>query len=282
MTVYVDAVFGLNGLLNYLMLLSSARLAGAPFRHRRLWLAAALGGLYAAAACWPPCLFLRSGWMKAVMLAVMALTAFGAARRTVRLALLFAAVSAALAGAATVLVQLLHLGALILPGGVFYPVSARALLGLAAGCCLLCHLVFNCALRHTGGQIVPLTVSLGTRSVTLPALVDTGNTLRDPMTNEPVLVTSWQTAARLLPEAGLRQAEFQNPAQSLPGLAQRFPALRFRLLHYRAIGTECGLLLAFRCRVTDEAGRGGPRLVAFSPASVSPDGQFEALTGGCI
>ena len=61
MTVYVDAVFGLNGLLNYLMLLSSARLAGAPFRHRRLWLAAALGGLYAAAACWPPCLFLRSG-----------------------------------------------------------------------------------------------------------------------------------------------------------------------------------------------------------------------------
>ena len=24
------------------------------------------------------------------------------------------------------------------------------------------------------------------------------------------------------------------------------------------------------------------RLVAFSPAAVSPDGQFEALTGGCI
>lgn len=282
MTVYVDAVFGLNGLINYLMLLSSARLAGAPFRHGRLLLAAALGGLYAAAACWPACHILRSGAMKVAMLAVLSLAAFGAARRTIRLALLFAAVSAALAGAAMLLAQLLHLGALLLPGGIFYPISARALLALAGGGCLLCQLVFSCALRHTGGQIVPLTVSLGAKTVTLPALVDTGNTLRDPMNSEPVLVAGWRTAVQLLPEAGLRQADFRAPADVLPVLAAQFPALRFRLLHYHAVGTEHGLLLAIRCRVQDSGGRGGARLVAFSPDAVSPDGQFEALTGGCV
>lgn len=97
MTVYLDTAFAVNGSVNYLLLLSAAYLAGAPLRRGRFLLAAALGGLYAAASFVPALAFLRTAGMKAVLLAVMALTAFGARRQTVKLALLFAAISAALA-----------------------------------------------------------------------------------------------------------------------------------------------------------------------------------------
>ena len=93
MTVYLDELFLLNAALNYLLLLGSARLGGGVIRHGRLALAAALGGVYAAAALWPPLAFFRALGMKAVALALMLLAAFGPARRTVRLGALFLALA---------------------------------------------------------------------------------------------------------------------------------------------------------------------------------------------
>ena len=46
--VYLDSVFLFNALLDYLLFLSTARLAGIPLRRRRYLLCGVLGGLYAA------------------------------------------------------------------------------------------------------------------------------------------------------------------------------------------------------------------------------------------
>ena len=61
MTVYADVLFSLNACINYLMLLISARVAGAQIRRIRLAAAAALGGVYAVAALLPGCASLQSG-----------------------------------------------------------------------------------------------------------------------------------------------------------------------------------------------------------------------------
>ena len=45
--VYLDSVFLFNALLDYLLFLSTARLAGIPLRRRRYLLCGVLGGLYA-------------------------------------------------------------------------------------------------------------------------------------------------------------------------------------------------------------------------------------------
>ena len=51
--VYIDALFLLNLIVNYLLLLAAAKLAGEPLRRLRLAAGAALGGLYAAAIFFP-------------------------------------------------------------------------------------------------------------------------------------------------------------------------------------------------------------------------------------
>ena len=281
MTVYLDTAFAVNGSVNYLLLLSAACLAGAPLRRGRFLLAAALGGLYAAASFVPALAFLRTAGMKAVLLAVMALTAFGARRQTVKLALLFAAISAALAGAAMLAAQLLRLDPLLLPGGVFYPLRARAILFLAALCCGLCHLIFSRVTAHSG-QLVPLTLRIGTRTVPLTALLDTGNTLKDPLTGDSVLVVDGSIAAQLLSDAGLSTASLADPAGLFASLSEQYPFCRFRLIPYRAVGTVSGLLLAVRCEVSGKSGKPELKLVAFSPTPVSQTGEFDALIGGCL
>ena len=87
--VYVDSVFCLNTLMDYLLLRCTARLAGVPPRRWRLLLAAALGGGYAVAVFLPGCGFLSALPVKLAAGAALALTAFGAERRPLRLTLLF-------------------------------------------------------------------------------------------------------------------------------------------------------------------------------------------------
>lgn len=58
--VYVDSVFVLNALMDYLLVLCAARLAGIPLRRRRYLLAGLLGGAYAVAVFLPGLGFLSA------------------------------------------------------------------------------------------------------------------------------------------------------------------------------------------------------------------------------
>ena len=53
MTVYADEAFLLNGAVDYLLLVCAAKLGGGRILRLRLALAAAFGGVYAAAALFP-------------------------------------------------------------------------------------------------------------------------------------------------------------------------------------------------------------------------------------
>ena len=167
-----------------------------------------------------------------------------------------------------------------LPGGGFYPVSAMALLSIGALCLAIVRLMFAGSIQHTTRSYETLELRLGENMVSLRALIDTGNTLKDPMTNEPVLVLDWSAAARLLPESNLREQDFLHPAELMRRLMREYPDLRARLVPYRAVGVSQGLLLAVRCERKGKNGKITPALAAFSPTPVSGDGAYEALTGG--
>ncbi|MBO4212331.1 MAG: sigma-E processing peptidase SpoIIGA, partial [Oscillospiraceae bacterium] len=119
------------------------------------------------------------------------------------------------------------------------------------------------------------------RRLSCNALRDTGNTLSDPLTGEPVLVARWQLAARLLPELGLSRAQFEDPGALLLRLGLARPGLRVRLIPFRAVGTSGGLLAAITMdRITEDGAPSPARLVAFSPTPLSDGGDYEALVQG--
>ncbi len=280
MTVYLDGLFALNACINYLMLLGSARLGGGEIRIRRMAAAACLGGIYAALAMVPALGFLQSIPMRMVVLALMLLCAFGYRRRTVRLGLLFVALAFCFGGAVLVCTQVFRTGLMVVGNSIYYPVSFWGLLTLAALVYLVCRLVFGALAEHSARQFETLELELNGVQVRLRALHDTGNTLRDPMTNEQVTVVHWQVLSRLLPQEHLRREAFDAPAELVQSLSACYPDLRFRLIAYHAVGTQHGLLMAVRCTRKLKNGKQGQILVAFSPTAISDGGNFEALMGG--
>ena len=281
--IYVDTLFLLNALVDYLLLLAAARLAGEPLRRLRFLAGAALGGLYAAALFLPGLAFLAHPLCRLAAAALMLVTAYGGSRRLLRQGLLFLALTCAFGGG-VVAIGLLGNRGLTLGNGVFYsPLDLKTVLLSAAGCYGALTLVFRRIGRHTaaGGELVSARLTLGERAVTFPALVDTGNTLADPVSGRPTMVAEGEAAAGLFPpDHRPERADLLDPAGGLARLGTGEWRRRLRLLPYRAVGVDRGLLLAVRADGLELDGVArGPVLVALSPTPVSDGGGYRALIG---
>ena len=278
--VYLDEVFLLNFVVDYLLLLSAGRLAGEVLRRGRLALGAALGAAYAGAGFLPGLGFLVHPLCKVGAGVLTVLAGYGGSRRLLRVCLVFFAVSAAFGGGILAL-QLLGSRSLTLANGVLSsPLDLKLVLLSAAGCYGLITLLFQRAARHSPRrELAPAVVELGGRRAVLTALVDTGNTLTDPATGRPVLVAEGEKVKGLFPPGTApSRAELYDPAGAMERLSGA--GLRCRLLPYQAVGVECALLLALRSdRVTVGEEDCGPLLVALSPTGLTDGGGYCALIG---
>lgn len=274
--VYIDELFLLNFLANYLLLLAGGRMAGVVLRRGRMAAGAALGALYAAALFLPGLSWLAAWPCKLAAGVLMAVAAYGGGRGLARGSVMFFGASAALAGL-VLAAESLGAGALSLQNGVLYTrFDLRLLLVLFALCYAILSLFFRRIGQHGAGDLVRLDVRIFGKSLRLTALRDTGNTLADPVTGRPVVVAEGEALRSCLPAS----ADPKRPVESLKALAEQ-GIKGCRLLPFRAVGTEAGLLLAVRSEGVSADGQAlGPLLIALSPGPVSDGGGYQGLIGG--
>nr|MBQ8245190.1 sigma-E processing peptidase SpoIIGA [Oscillospiraceae bacterium] len=255
MTVYLDLLMLLNFLVDFLLLLGTNRLYGFPSQPGRTAAAAALGGIYAGACLLPGFRFLGNLLWRVVSLLLMGGIAFGWSRSAAKRTGIFLVLTMALGGTA------LSLG----KGNLLSLLPAGALMWL------LCRL---CLADAAGREYVPLELSYGERKLQLVALQDTGNTLRDPISGEQVLVISPEAAEEL---TGLTREQLSRPLETMT--SRVLPGLR--LVPYKAVGSA-GMLLAMRFPEARIGSRQRSSLVAFAPEGFGRGEIVQALTGGHV
>ena len=253
--IYLDSLFGLNLLIDYCLVLVSARVCGVVLRRWRYALAALIGALYAALMVLPGFGWLANGMMKLALGAAMALIAFGGEAHLVRCTVVFFAVSAAFGGA----VYAASMLAGVSPGsGALVTVSGRVLALSFAACYAAVSLVFRRRARAADREVRTVTVTLAGRSVTLRALRDSGNDLHDPVSGLPAAVVERAAVLPLFPAVS-----------ALPECTGRVV-----LLPYRAVGVTGALLPAFRPDSVKIDGAAEPMLLALSAQALTSDGAF--------
>lgn len=255
MEVYADLVMLFNFLVDFLLLLGTNQLSGFPAAPGRCCAAAALGGIYSGLCLLPELRFLGNLLWRTVCLGLMGAMAFGFRADAVKRTGVFLLLTMALGGLAL----------------SFGRSAWTSVMLSAVGLWLLCRVSFGGA---AGGQeFLPLELTREGKTVKLTALRDTGNTLRDPITGEQVLVISPEAAYTL---TGLTAQELRRPLEQLG----RLPGLR--LIPYRAVGTGSGFLLALRFEEARIRGKRRSLIVAFAPEGLGREGAFQALAGGAL
>ena len=269
--VYIDSVFILNAVTDYLLLLITARLAGLIPRRGRYALAACAGGLYAAAAWLPGWAFLTQAPVQCAAGVGLCLIAFGSEDALGRLTLLFFSVSCVLAGGALAVDSLTRAA----------HTSAQTFLMTVCGAWFALAVFLRASARnHAAGTLLQALVCVGGRVTELTALYDTGNALNDG--GFPVLILSAEIPRRIFPASVapfLTPQALRNPPDLLAPCMERMPSLRPRLLPYHAVGVPAGLLLSVQSDWTEINGTRFPGLrLALAPTALGNG--YAALWGG--
>ncbi len=254
LTVYLDLVVILNFLVDLLLILGTNRLSGFLPGARRAALAALLGAGYSGACLVPGFAFLGNVLWRLVCLFLMGSIAFGWERSALRRTVVFILLSMALGGMATGFGR-----------GDFATLVLSAL-----GVWILCRVGFG---GNLGQEYIPIEIRCDGKEVRLLALRDTGNTLRDPISGEYVLVISADAALELTGLTAYQLAHPVETAASNPG---------YRLLPYTAVGQPGGMLLMKRFPDMTVRGKRGSGLVAFAPEVIGRGEVYQALAGGAV
>ena len=247
----------LAALVDFLLLQGTAGLSDGQPNTARILLAALLGGVFGGISMRGDVMFLEhSGWRMGVLI-LMGWIAFGVRGSGFRQTVLFALLSLALGGLAVGLGQ-----------GSIGKVICSAVI-------VIWLLLAGFRGNKVPQELVEVHLESGDAKSRFYALRDTGNTLRDPVTGESVMVVEASVASRMF---GLTQEDLEHPVETLA----RQTAAGFRLIPYRSVGQSRGMLLAMRIPRARIGTKTGPALVAFAPSGLDAEGSFQALIGGNV
>lgn len=246
MGAYVGFVMLLSFSVYFLLLMGAGKLCNAAPGVKNTISAAAAGSFYAGLCLLPVADWVSAEPVRLVVLVLVALLSMGLQPCNV---------------AAFVLITIVLDG---ITGGME---NCGVWSLVAAVVCVLLIWIFS---RGTRADLVKMELHHNGKKLRIYAFRDTGNTLRDPISGETVLVVSPEIAEALV---GLNRAQLADPIGSVtlqPGL---------RLVPYHTVGKRNGLMLAMRVSDVRVGNRSYSRIVAFAPDGFCGNGKFQALTG---
>jgi stage II sporulation protein GA (sporulation sigma-E factor processing peptidase) len=292
--VYLDVVFTINWVMDYLLLWATARFAQLSTSAWRLIVAATCGAIYALL---PFTLnnqaVLGAGGRLGVSLLLVALAYRRLnLRRFCQAVFYLYLVAFAMAGAVLGAMYVFNarLDAYALLGGLVAFLSRLPypwLLAAVAAALLLARWGAPWLRRSllAGFFQVPMVIRWGEKRLAVRALVDTGNQLRDPITGRPVVIVEYDALRPLLPPS-LRQAVEAGEEPDLGRLAEELRgtawAARVHLVPFTSLGRPRGMLLCFRpdelvVITEDRMVRVREVLVGIYRQRLSPQGSYRAL-----
>ncbi len=267
-TVYLDELAVLDLLIDYFLLLGTAKLLALPYRRGRFLLAAALGAAWSCGSLLPALHWLRAPPMLPVLAGAMTLIAFGDQRHLGRCFAGLLGVTALFGGAVYAAGLLQSSGCRT---GPFFRPDMRVLALAFALCWAAVSLLFRGTARHAVRRVLDVTVERQGRRVCLRALEDTGNGLVDPISGCAAFVAEAAAVGGLFDPA---EASFLRgpPAEAvlhIPGT---------RLIPCRGVTGGRSLLLAFRPdRVTVDGQERRDLVAAVTAAPIGTDGAYDAV-----
>lgn len=255
MTVYIDVLFVINFVVNYVLLLITGKIMRREKSYVRLVTAAIVGALYACFMFFPQIKFLYGCAFKIIASFLLILIAYGAknAVLTVKTALVFYLSSFLFGGVTLALFYFTDAGLKYggaLNNGIFYFELPWKILFFS---CLIAYIAMKTGFaiykRDKNLSYRRIRVEICRNSADLNALVDTGNLLIDPITNSPVVVAELESVKKLLPGALIEvfREKKENDLETVSKAVKNTDfERRIRMIPFTSLGAENGIMLGFK------------------------------------
>ena len=291
MTLYADLLFLVNFIMNGFVLLVVSKIMRQRRKAHRLVLGSVVMALmYTLLLVIEPLRFLNIALASVVILAAGVMVAFYPAgvRHFLRLMLTAYGITFGVGGLGMALFYLTGL-----PYAIYYiaadldgfrqAVSWQLVLVGTVASYILIKLAMRMVEHYTikRQMLMNVMVSMNEKYIFFDALVDTGHSLKDPLSQSPVIIAEFEQVQEFLPD-GLKGLFYDRQESDLANIlgTQEGPFYqRIRMIPFSSIGKTSGMLIGFR---PDQV-MVGPKnarkdiVIGIYNDRLTPDGRYQAL-----
>lgn len=252
MTIYLDVILLENLCMNYIILFATGLIAKAKIGKIRLLISSLLGGIYAVLSFAPILEIYSTLILKIILSITMIYIAFNpkSLKLLLKQIILFYLVSFAFGGCAFCLLYFIRPQDILMRNGYLtgtYPIKI-ALLGGIVG-----FVIVNIAFKLVRGRIskkdmfCEIEIFLKEKSISIRAMIDTGNLLKDPISGMPVIVVEKGKLKELIPQEIVENLNGILNGENKEDMSEEAKAYlpKFRVIPFSSLGKQNGLLLGF-------------------------------------
>lgn len=252
--IYGDIILIENFIINYLIMWSSAKLLKIKYSRLKFFFASLIGSGYAVLSYIPELDYMFTMFMKILFSLLMIIIAFTPSniKEFIKLTGVFYIITFIFGGAAFGLFYFIQ-GMKTTVNGVShierFPVKTLILSMIIAYIFVrYCwdYIMFKIKREKVFQE---LYVYMGKKKVKLMALLDTGNSLNEPITKSPVVVAEYDAIKELLPSE-IQTVFEENSENNLNILSSILSssdwATKFRVIPFKSLGRDNGMLIGFK------------------------------------
>ena len=249
MTIYIDIIFIENICMNFIILFSVGYIMKIKIKYIKLLLSSMIGAIYAILIYLNIINLYTNFFMKIILSICMVYIAFtpkgikGLAKELV----LFYLVSFALGGCAFALLYIIKPQEIFEINGVYigtYPLKV-ALLGGIVGFTIT-YIAFKTVKNKFGKNeiIYEVEIEIKETRIKTKMLLDTGNMLRDPITNSPVILAERKILNTMLPDEVIQLLE-QKLGGDINEISEEYKR-RIRIIPFTSVGKQNGMMYGIK------------------------------------
>ena len=252
MVVYVDALFLVNFIINYVLLYINMKILKVKTSKARIICGGVIGAIYAVFMYYPSLNVLYCLTAKIVFSLVMAAVSYKSksVKQLIKQTLSFYGVNFVFGGCMFAIIFLTNSGAntLIKNGVYYFNISAKTLVLSALTAFVILKTIWKAQEYKSlqSKELSDMYITFGGKTVKVTAFSDTGNSLKDPLTNNSVAVVEYNALKDLFDKSFLDTITGKNfDVSNLYTLADSRLASKLKIIPYKALGGK-GLMIAFK------------------------------------
>ena len=242
MTVYLDIILIENLLMNYIILFAAGFIQKIQMKQIRLILSSGIGGIYAIISYLNIIPIYSNMFMKILLSIIMIYIAFNPpnVKKMCKTILLFYLTSFVMGGCALALLYMVSPQDVVFKEGVLvgtYPMKITIIAGIIGFLVIQIAFQINKRQLKKKDMICNLEISINKQKTELKAYLDSGNTLKEPITKKSVIIVE---------KDKVKNFYNINIDKIIGGDIEGVEKLKLKIIPFNSIGKQNGMLIGVK------------------------------------
>ena len=291
MTIYIDVVLIENLLMNYIILFATGVILKIKITHIRLILASLVGAIYTIIAYVSGLKIYSNIFLKFILSLIMIYIAFNPknVKKLFKFTLIFYLTSFVFGGAAFALIYIVKPQDILKNNGLILNSDSLKVIFISA---IIAFVIITIGFKVVKNKISAkdmycnISIKLNHKEIETKAMIDTGNLLKEPITNTPVIVVEHTLLYECIPKEILNHLEniLGGDFSEIPENIKEEYMPKLKVIPFSSLGKQNGMLLGIKAEEViiknEEENKSTENvIIGIYNKSLTKRGEYRALLG---